>query len=131
MCELAFCLSTLGREKVPRRFGPPLLGTKPKDLLQFDYIEPVPSNSDDKYVLILRDEISDYKWLSCFPNTNAENAAHDIINWCAANGVPGDFMSDEPMNFKIETFRLVSKGLKTRTTSLSPTVPRAMVQLND
>lgn len=62
---------------------------------------------------MLRDDHSDYKWFFCFPNTDAENAAHAIIDWCAANGTPGGLMSDGPTHFKNETVRLVSKGLKT------------------
>lgn len=40
------CISTVGVEKVPRPFGPALYGTKPNDLLQFDYIEIVKSMQD-------------------------------------------------------------------------------------
>lgn len=81
--------------------------------MQFDYIDLVPSNSGDKYVLMLRDAQSDYKWVLCFPNTDVENAAHAIIDCCAANGVSGGVMSDGATHFKNETIGLVSKGLKT------------------
>lgn len=74
------CLSILGGEKIPRPFGPTVHGKKPNDLLQFNYIDLGPSNSCDKYVLMLRDDNSDYKWFLCFPNTDAENAAHAIID---------------------------------------------------
>ena len=47
------------------------------------------------------------------PNTDAENATHAIIDWCAANGVPGGMIYDGLTHFKNETVRLVSKGLKT------------------
>lgn len=33
------CLSTTERECIPRPFGPSVHGTKPNELLQFDYIE--------------------------------------------------------------------------------------------
>lgn len=42
------CLPNLGREKIPRRFGPPVHGTKRNELVKFDYIEPRHGNSDDK-----------------------------------------------------------------------------------
>lgn len=61
---------------------------------------------------MLRDDHSDYKWFFNFPNTDAENAAHAIIDWCAAFGVPNGMMSDGPTHFKNETLRSVSKGLK-------------------
>lgn len=49
----------------------------------------------------------------CFPNTNAKNATHTIIDWCAVKDVPGGLISDGPNHFKNESVRLVSKGLKT------------------
>lgn len=106
------CLSTIGGEKVPRPFGPAIHGTKANDLLQFDYVEIANTPSGMKYILMLRDDHSDYKWLLPFPDTSAENAARAIIDWSAAFGVPKGLMSDGPTHFKNETMRLVSKGLK-------------------
>lgn len=106
------CLSTLGGEKIPRPFGPAVHGTKPNDLLQFDYIDIGPSNNGDNYVLMMRVDHSDYKMYYCFPSTDAENAATAIIEWCSLFGVPSGLMSDGPTHFKNETVRLVSKGLK-------------------
>ena len=106
------CLSTLGGEKIPRPFGPSVRGTSPNDLLQFDYIELGPSLNGDKYVLMLRDDHSDYKLFYSFPDTNAENSATAIVEWCSMFGVPNTLMSDGPTHFKNETLRLVAKGLK-------------------
>lgn len=106
-------LSTLGGEKIPRSFGPALHGTKPGDLVQFDYIHLGISNSGDKYDLMIRDDHSDFKWFFCFPNTDTENAATAIIEWCSTFGVPNGLMSDGPTHFKNETARLVTRGLKT------------------
>lgn len=52
------CLSTIGGERIPRQFRAAVYGTKPNDLLQFDYIEFSESNSGDDYVLMLRDDHS-------------------------------------------------------------------------
>jgi transposase InsO family protein len=106
------CLSTVGVGKIPSPFGPAVHGTAANDLLQFDYIELAPSNLGDKYVLMLRDDHSDYNWSFSFPDTSAENAARAIIDWAAAFGAPKQLMSDWPTHFKNETLRLVSKGLK-------------------
>lgn len=106
------CLSTIGGERVPRPFGSSVHGTSPNELLQFDYIEIAPSGTGDKYVLMLRDDHSDYKWFFAFADTSAENAAQVIIDWSAAFGVPKMLMSNGPTHFKNEAVRLVSKGLK-------------------
>ena len=57
-------LSTVGGETVPRPYGPAIHGTKPNDLLQFDYIELCQPPGGSKYVLMLGDDHSDYKWFS-------------------------------------------------------------------
>lgn len=106
------CLSTTGGERVPRPFGPSVHGTAPNDLVQFDYIEIAPSRTGEKYVLMLRDDHSDYKWFFAFTDTAADNAAQAIIDWCAAFGVPKMLMSDGPTHFKNETVRMVCKNLK-------------------
>ena len=59
LCFFLQCLSTTGGEKVPRPFGPALHGTECDDLLQFDYIEIGPSDSGEKYILMLQDDFSE------------------------------------------------------------------------
>lgn len=61
---------------------------------------------------MLRDNHSDYKWICAFPDTFAYNAAHVIIDWCAAFGIPKMVMFDGPTHFKNETVRLIGKNLK-------------------
>lgn len=106
------CLSTKSGSKTPRPFGAAMHGTKPNDVLQFDYIELLPSKNGCKYVLMLRDDLSDYKWFFEFADTLATNAATAIIDWCAAFGVPKSLLSDGPTHFKNETVRLVCEGLR-------------------
>lgn len=114
---LCACLHTLslnswGGEKMPPPFGPAVHGTRPNDLLQFDYIDLGDSKNGDKYVQLLRDDRSDCKRFYCLPDTGAENAATAVIEWCSIFGVPKMLMSDGPTHFKNETLQLVWKGLK-------------------
>lgn len=97
---------------IPRPYGPAVHGTKPNDLLQFDYIEIGPSTTGMKYILMLKDSHSTHCWLFPFGNTSAENSARAIIEWCAAFGVSNGMMSDGPTNFLNEIVRRVCKGLK-------------------
>lgn len=108
------CLSTTGGETVPRPFGPALHGTKPNDLIQFDYIELGVSNTGEKHVLMLRDDHSGYCWFYPCPDQTAESTANALLDWCAAFGAPSAFMSDSPTHFKNETIRLLTKGLQSR-----------------
>eukprot|EP00171_Calliarthron_tuberculosum_P003723 IDg3723t1 len=78
-----------------------------------NYIDLGMGRSGDKYVLIVRDDHSHYCWLFPFADTKAEIAAHALVDWCAAFGVPKGLMSDGPTHFKNETLRLVTKTLRT------------------
>lgn len=57
------CLYTTGGERIPPSFGPSLLVTAPKNLLQLGYIELRTSNSGDTDVLMIRDDHIGYAWL--------------------------------------------------------------------
>lgn len=99
-------------DKVPRPFGPALHGTKPNDILQFDYIDIGRSHGGAKYILMLRNDHSDYKWFFATTGTTADNAAIAIIDWFASLGVPHGLISDVPTHFRNETLRLVGKSLR-------------------
>lgn len=112
VCACINCLSTIGGGKRLRPYGPAVHGREANDPLQFDCIELGPGSGDAKYVVMPRDDYSDYNWGFPFPDTSAEEAAVAITKRCAAIGVPKCFMSDGPTHSRNETLRLVSKGLK-------------------
>lgn len=96
------CLSTVEEERVPCPFGPAVYKAKPNGLLQFHYINQGPSTDRAKYVLMLRDDNSDYKWFFPAADTSAEHAAQ----------VPRGLMSDGPTNLKTNTVWRITKRLK-------------------
>lgn len=116
--------------KVRRPFGPATHGTKPNDLLQIDYIEIGASHLGYKYILMMRDDHSDYKWIFVFPNKSAENAAHATIDWCATFIVPNGLISNEPTHFRNETTLLVTPELKVPYQFTFPYTHGAMVAWN-
>ena len=101
-------------------------------MLQFEYIEIGPSNPGTKYVLMLRDDHSNYCWFFAFPDTSAENTPTAIIDWCAAFRVPKGLMSDGPTHFKNETIRRTSGGLNIPhhfTTTYCPWVGKELIRI--
>lgn len=48
---------------MPRLFGTAARGTVPNDLLRLDYIETKAAATGDKYVLLLRNDHSNYCWI--------------------------------------------------------------------
>lgn len=51
-----------------RPFGTVLNGTKTNDIIQFDYIEMAKSTSNEKQLIMLRDDPSRYCWFYLFPD---------------------------------------------------------------
>lgn len=74
-------LSTTGGGHVPRSFGLVVHVTNPNDVLQFDYIEIAEGSAFEKYILMLRDDHSEYRWLYSFSSTSAKISASAIIEW--------------------------------------------------
>lgn len=117
------CLSTTGGGNIPRPFCSALHGTKPNDLIQFDYLEMSPRRSGEKYVLMVRDDHSGYCWLYRASSTDARTAAEYLVDWCAAFSAPCGLMSDGPTHFKNETMRLLTEGLGTSHHFTEPYCP--------
>lgn len=63
----------------------------------------------ENYVLILRDNHSDYKRFFANDTTDAEYSALAIIDWFLDFVVPNALMSHGPTHFKNGTVRFVSK----------------------
>lgn len=71
-----------------------------------------PSAVGAKYILMFRDDHSNYCCLFAFPDTATVNAAIALIDWCAEFGVPDVYMSVGSTHFKNETLQLLRKDLK-------------------
>lgn len=63
---------------MPRPPGVTVFGTRPNDLLQFDYLDLGKSTSGNRYVFMMREDHNGYTWLYPTPFTSAEEAAHAI-----------------------------------------------------
>lgn len=107
------CLYTTGGGNVPRPFGLVLFGTKPNELVQFDSIEPGPSRTVGKYVLMVRDDHSGYAWFFPASNIDPQTATNAFLDRCTFFGTPVGLMSDGPSHFTNETLRLLAKCLRT------------------
>lgn len=106
------CLSTKGGGKVPHPLGQALLGTKPNELVQFDYIELGASRTGENYVLMVRDDHSGYSWSYRASRKDSETASNSLPDWSATFRAPLGLIFDGPTHFKNETLRLLSKGLR-------------------
>lgn len=107
------CLLTTPDETVPRFFGPPRHGRTPSALLQFDYRETSNSPTGGKYILMLRNNHSEYIWLYPAETMSAGTAASSLIDRCVAFGIPEERILYGPSHLKNETLHLLTKSLQT------------------
>lgn len=97
---------------VPSTYRAALFGTKPKKLGKLDYIYLCPIRTDEKYVLMARNDHSSCIWFYLASSTDSEMAANALLDWSAAFGAPQGLISDVPTHFKNETFCLLAEGLR-------------------
>ena len=94
------CVSTTGGLRVPRPYGHALHATKPNEILHFDYLYIGAGDRRQKYVLILKDDLSGYVWLEPSAVADATTAADTLMSWFSRFGVCETMVSDQGSHFK-------------------------------
>jgi transposase InsO family protein len=100
-----------------------LHASKPDEVIHFDYLYMISSVDDVKYVLIVKDDYSNYVWLKQCKNADAYSTAAVLIEWFAAFGVAQRWVSDQGSHFKNKLMTDIQKQLGTNhhfTTAYSP-----------
>jgi transposase InsO family protein len=100
-----------------------LHATKPNEVIHFDYLYIDLSVDDVKYVLIVKDDYSNYVWLKQYKNADAYSTAAVLIEWFAAFNVAQQWVSDQGSHFKNKVMTDRQKQLGTNhrfTTAYSP-----------
>ena len=107
----------------PRPLAHALHGSKPNEVLHFDYLYLGPGSDSLNYVSILKDNFSSYVWLFPTESADADNAAQCICTWIAAFGSPSWFVSDQGSHFKNNLMEQIRDELKVNhhfTTAYTP-----------
>jgi hypothetical protein len=103
--------------------GESLHASKPNKVIHFYYLYMVPSADDVKYVLIVKDDYSNYVWLKQCKNADAYSTAAVPIECFAAFGVAQQWVSDQGSHLKNFFMTDIQKQLGTNhhfTTACSP-----------
>ena len=93
------CLSTIGGKRVARPLGSALHATRPNQVLHFDFLYIGPSDDEDVYVLLVRDDLSAYTWLKSCPTADAAAATAVLGAWNATFSAPDYWISDGGSHF--------------------------------
>lgn len=94
------CIVAKGGIKVPRPLSSALHGTRPNEVLHFDYIYMGLGIDELKYVLVLQDDLSSYKWFCATSAAAAEPAAEEIARWIRVFSPMEWWVSDQGTHFK-------------------------------
>lgn len=117
------CLVSKSGSLIPRPLAHALHGSRPNEVLHFDFLYMGPGQDNNHYVLIVKDDLSAYTWLFPTVDCNAEAAAESISSWVAAFGAPEWFVSDQGTHFKNRLMTMICRELRTKhhfTTAYSP-----------
>ena len=98
--ECLHCLCTRGGVIKPRPWGEQLHGTKPNEVLHFDFLYMGLSSTAKKYVLVLKDDASKYVWLRAADVADSSTVIDVLLEWFAAFGVSYVWVSDQGSHFK-------------------------------
>ena len=115
-------------ELKPQFFKPPkqtlVKATQPFERLSIDFKGPVPSRSNNKYILTVIDEFSRFPFAFAVPNMFSSTVISCLVQLFSIFGTPAYVHSDRGRSFMSEELKnfLHSKGVVTsRTTPYNPT----------
>ena len=103
----------MSSEKVPRPLGHALHATSINEVIHFDYCWMGPSTGEDKYVLVIKDDLSSYVWLMPTANADASTTADCLNKWFASFGTVHTWVSDKGTHFVNETISEIAHLTKT------------------
>ena len=94
------CVLAKSGNKVPRPLSTTLHGTKPNEVIHFDYLFLGDSEHDHKYVLVVKDDLSGYCWLEPTTSADSEHTAEVLARWNRVFTAPNVWVSDQGSHFK-------------------------------
>lgn len=109
--ECLHCLCTRGGIITPRPWGEQIHGTKPNEVLHFDFLFLGLASTGKKYVLVLKDDASKYVWLRAAVAADSDTVIDALLEWFAAFGVSYVWVSDQGSHFKNHVVKALQHAL--------------------
>ena len=104
------CVMTKSGERVPRPLSSTAHALRPNEIVHFDYLFLGESDDDEKYVLVVKDDLSSYCWLKPCSSANAEHTTTVLAQWIRTFTAPRTWVSDQGSHFKNEVLRFLAKS---------------------
>ncbi|CAB1096824.1 unnamed protein product [Ectocarpus sp. CCAP 1310/34] len=98
------CMDSKAGEKVPQPLGETAHGTRPGEVVLFDYLyvgasgllgkDSLDEEDGFKYILVMMDDMSNWVWLEPTGACTARLTSQHLLTWCKTLGVPEVWVSD-------------------------------------
>jgi IS30 family transposase len=117
------CQSTNGSHRIPRPMMHTRYATLQNQLLHFDFLYIGPCVSGCTYLLVLKDDHTNYTWLRPSRIADGESAVHAVLELCSTFGIVHNWCSDQGRNFVKFLMQSVARELRVQhrfTTAYAP-----------
>ncbi|KAG3112220.1 hypothetical protein PI124_g10787 [Phytophthora idaei] len=84
---------------------------RPNELIHWDYLYMGASTTNDKYILVIKDDASKFVWFFAVPDATADTAYNCLMEWFAVFGGCLTWVSDQGTHFKNEVFQALQHAL--------------------
>ncbi|KAE9348445.1 hypothetical protein PR003_g6408 [Phytophthora rubi] len=118
------CASASGGAPVPRPLGA-LHSDTPNELLHWDFLHMGPAATGELYVLVLKDDASNYVWLLATVAATTDITYEGLLDWFAAFGVCRNGVSDQGTHFKNAVIQDLKRALGAHHHFTTPRCPWA------
>lgn len=102
---VSFCLlcvlSKSGNE-VPRLLSTTIHGSRPNDVIHFEYVSLSQSDKEDKYALVVKNDLGGYFWLEPGASADFEHASKVLSCWTRVSIAPELWVFDQDSQSKNE-----------------------------
>lgn len=94
------CKHVMGAKIFHRPWGPTVTATYHNEAVHWDFLQLCPSNSGQKYVLVLKDSLSHFCELFLCSSPSSSAAAMAVLEWAKRYGRPEVLMLDKRTHFR-------------------------------
>ena len=106
---------------MPRPLGETVHGTRPEEVVHFDYLhveasgplgdEGLDEDGGYQYILVMMDDMSNRVWREPTEACTARLTAQHLLTWCNIIGVPEVWVSNTASHFKNQMMAALEKSL--------------------
>ena len=96
------CVLSKTGERFPRPLSTRTHGSKPNEVIHFDYLFLGESDGSEKYALVVKDDLSGYVRLELTNSADAQHSASVLAKWTRVFTSPEIWVSDQGSHFKNE-----------------------------